>query len=50
MEIHVLVDGQLTVAEGHRIAKEVENCLINEVDEIDQIIVHVDPRDKIDSE
>ena len=50
MEIHVLVDGQLTVAEGHRIAKEVENCLIDEVDEIDQIIVHVDPRDIIDIE
>lgn len=50
MEIHVLVDGQLTVAEGHRIAQEVENCLIDEFDEIEQVIVHVDPRDIIDRE
>jgi cation diffusion facilitator family transporter len=43
MEMHIVVDGQLTVTEGHRIAKEVEACIIEEVDEILQITVHVDP-------
>jgi len=43
METHIVVDGQLSVAEGHRIAKAVESCLTEEVADLDQIIVHVDP-------
>ncbi len=43
VEIHIVVDGQLTVVEGHRIAKTVEHCLVEELDELDRIIVHVDP-------
>ena len=43
METHIVVDGQLTVTEGHRIAKAVENCLIEEVEGLDRVIVHVDP-------
>ena len=42
-EIHIVVDGQLTVVEGHRIAKTVERCLAAEMDELDRVIVHVDP-------
>jgi len=43
MELHIVVDGRLTVTEGHRIAKAVETCLAEEVADIDRIIVHVDP-------
>ena len=43
METHIVVDGQLTVAEGHRIAKAVESCLAEEIDDLDRVIVHVDP-------
>ena len=43
METHIVVDGQVTVTEGHRIAKAVESCLAEEVADVDQIIVHVDP-------
>ncbi len=43
MEIHIVVDGQLTVAEGHRIAKAVESCFVKDVENLDRIIVHVDP-------
>jgi divalent metal cation (Fe/Co/Zn/Cd) transporter len=43
METHIVVDGQLTVTEGHRIAKAVEICLAEEIADLDQIIVHVDP-------
>jgi len=43
METHIVVDGQLTVAEGHKIAKAVENCLAEEIDDLDRVIVHVDP-------
>ncbi len=42
-EIHIVVDGQLTVVEGHLIAKTVERCLTDEMDELDRVIVHVDP-------
>jgi cation diffusion facilitator family transporter len=43
MELHIVVDGRLPVTEGHRIAKAVESCLAEEVADLDQIIVHVDP-------
>ena len=43
MEVHIMVDGQLTVTEGHRIAKAVEHTLMKDVADIDRVIVHVDP-------
>ncbi len=43
METHIVVDGQLTVIDGHHIAKTVESCLKAEIEELDQVIVHVDP-------
>lgn len=46
MEIHIVVDGHLTVVEGHRIAKAVESCLIEDIERLDSVIVHVDPEIK----
>ena len=46
VEIHIEVDGDLTVTEGHRIAKNVETCLEAEYGEIDRVIIHVDPAGK----
>jgi len=43
MEAHIVVDGQLTVKEGHRIAKAVERCLVKEIEDLDRVIVLVDP-------
>ena len=43
METHIVVDGELSVTEGHRIAKAVEICLTSEVKDMDRVIVHVDP-------
>ena len=43
METHIVVDGQLSVFQGHRIAKAVESCLAEEVEDLDRVIVHVDP-------
>ena len=43
MEIHIVVDGQLTVLEGHKIAKEVEGCLSEDVGNFSSITIHVDP-------
>ena len=47
VEIHIVVDGQLTVIEGHRIAKKVEYCLVEELDDLDRVIVHVDPEAEV---
>jgi cation diffusion facilitator family transporter len=43
MEVHIMVDGQLTVTEGHRIANAVEHTLMKDIADIDRVIVHVDP-------
>ena len=43
IEIHIVVDGELTVREGHQIAKAVEICLVNDIDDAGRAIVHVDP-------
>jgi cation diffusion facilitator family transporter len=43
MEIHVVVDSQLTVLEGHKIAKAVEGCLVEDVGNFGSITIHVDP-------
>lgn len=44
-EIHIMVDGDMTVREGHAVAKAVEQCLFDEVPGLDKAIVHVDPTD-----
>lgn len=43
MQVHVVVDGNLKVIQGHDIAKEVERCLEEELQDVDEVIVHVDP-------
>jgi cation diffusion facilitator family transporter len=46
IEIHIIVDGQITVSEGHQIAKAVEMCLVEDVEDLDSVIVHVDPAEE----
>jgi divalent metal cation (Fe/Co/Zn/Cd) transporter len=33
----------LTVKQGHAIAKSVEDCLLNDIDDVGRVIVHMDP-------
>ncbi|MEJ2715812.1 MAG: cation transporter dimerization domain-containing protein, partial [Deltaproteobacteria bacterium] len=42
-EIHIMVDGDMTVRDGHAVAKAVEHCLFEEVPRLAKAIVHVDP-------
>jgi len=42
-DLHVIVDGGLTVREGHDIARDVEARLIREIEEIVDVVVHVEP-------
>lgn len=43
MELHLVVDGSLTVRQGHTIVKEVEVCLLQDLELVDQVIIHIDP-------
>lgn len=43
LHIHITVDGNLNVREGHAIAKEVERCLLSDIENVGEVIVHVDP-------
>lgn len=42
-EARVTVDRELSVAEGHRIAEDVEHAMIHAVPKLSTVIVHVDP-------
>lgn len=44
-DVHVQVDPHLSVSEGHRIAEVVQQRLIDEVEMITDVIVHIDPED-----
>jgi cation diffusion facilitator family transporter len=44
-DVHVLVDPALSVSEGHMISLMVEQTLKREIDEIEDVTVHVDPED-----
>jgi cation diffusion facilitator family transporter len=43
VDMHIVVDGTITVREGHDIADDVKDCIIAEIPEVLDVIVHVDP-------
>ncbi|NOY88239.1 MAG: cation transporter [FCB group bacterium] len=43
VEMHIVVDPNLTVYEGHKIAAAVKYRLLNEVTDVARVIIHVDP-------
>lgn len=43
VEIHIVIDALLTVKEGHNIAKNVELCLVKDIEDVGRAIVHMDP-------
>lgn len=45
VDVDVLVDPRLSVSEGHRIGAEVLKRLNNEIDEVVDVTVHIDPED-----
>ncbi len=44
-DVHVQVDSWLSVSEGHRISEVVQMQLIDEVDLLSDVTVHIDPED-----
>jgi len=45
VDVHVIVDPKLSVSEGHFIGEKVRKRLIEEVEEVTDVMVHVDPED-----
>ena len=43
VDLHIVVDGNITVREGHQIADDVENKIAREVPDVLDVVVHVDP-------
>jgi len=45
VDVHVLVDPWLTVSEGHMISQRVMDSLLEGIDEVSDVTVHIDPED-----
>jgi len=45
VDVHLLVNGKLSVSEGHHISETVRARLIREIDEVVEVMVHIDPED-----
>lgn len=43
VDMHIVVDGSMSVREGHDIADEVENRIIEGIPEVLDVVIHVDP-------
>ena len=45
VDVHIQVDPQLSVSEGHQISETVRQSLIKGYDEVSDVMVHIDPED-----
>lgn len=45
VDVHLQVDGNISVSEGHQISENVRARLIREFESVDEVLVHIDPED-----
>lgn len=45
VDVHIQVDPHVSVSEGHQISEMVRHRLVDEVDEVSDVLVHIDPED-----
>lgn len=43
VDLHVWVDGSITVSDGHSISGKVKELLMKEIKEIDKVLIHIEP-------
>lgn len=43
VDLHVVVDGSMTVYESHQVAEDIENRILNEGPDVVDVIVHIEP-------
>jgi cation diffusion facilitator family transporter len=47
VDLHIIVSGELSVREGHRIAHLVEDSVLHELPHISEVLVHVEPEEEL---
>ena len=47
VDLHIVVDGQMPVREGHRIAHKVEDKVLASLPQISEVLVHVEPEEEL---
>ncbi len=47
VDVHIQVDPTLSVSEGHQIGEKVRQTLINDIDAVADVTVHIDPEDDL---
>jgi cation diffusion facilitator family transporter len=45
VDVHIIVDPRISVSEGHYISETVRSQLIKQVEEVHDVLVHIDPED-----
>ena len=45
VDVHIQVDPKISVSEGHYISETVRSKLIKEIEEVSDVMVHIDPED-----
>ncbi len=48
VDLDIEVDGNLTIVEGHRIAQQVEQAIKEAVDNVYDVLVHVEPKGNVE--
>ncbi|HEX4005170.1 MAG TPA: cation diffusion facilitator family transporter [Acidobacteriaceae bacterium] len=47
VDLHVVVNGDLTVRSGHVISHKVEDCVLAEVSRVAKVLVHIEPEEEL---
>ncbi len=47
VDLHVVVNGDLSVRSGHLISHAVENCVLARVDRVSKVLVHIEPEEEL---
>jgi len=46
VDVHILIDNpRISVSEGHQISEAVQHSLLHKIDEVNDVVVHIDPED-----
>lgn len=49
VDLHIVVNGQISVREGHRIAHSVEDAILKALPQVAEVLVHVEPEEELAS-
>ena len=47
VDLHVIVDGEMSVRDGHHIAHLVENKVLASIPQISEVLVHIEPEEEL---